>query len=112
MSIAILLTAAVLLLSGGIYLIRFASKRASPELKKSMIVTGLCLVGIPIFAVLHNLVYALFIHFFGEDFWGKGAGDEPFFFMLAIFVCPIGAIVGAIRMLVIKRRIKLGDKGK
>ena len=68
--------------------------------KAFLILTGACAVGLPVFAVLHNLVYALFILWFGEDFWGS-MGDEPVFFMLAIVVCPIGFLVGAVGTIVL-----------
>jgi len=46
---------------------------------------------------LHNLFYALFIIWFGTDFWERtGLGDEPFFFILALIVCPIAFLVGVI----------------
>ena len=52
-------------------------------------------VGI-ISVILHNLVYMLFIHFAGEDFWERtGVGDEPVFFfiaLMAIFVWSIATI--------------------
>ncbi len=41
--------------------------------------------------VLHNAVCVLGIVCFGEGFWS----DEPFFFILAIFVVPAGQIAGA-----------------
>ncbi len=51
---------------------------------------GAFLVGV----ALHNGIYGLGIVAFGEGFWA--AGDEPVFFMIAIFVVPAGFIVGAI----------------
>ncbi len=51
---------------------------------------GAFLVGV----ALHNGIYGLGIVAFGEGFWV--AGDEPVFFMIAIFVVPAGFIVGAI----------------
>jgi hypothetical protein len=69
-------------------------------LKKFFLLTGASAVGLPVFAVLHNAVYALFIYFFGEGFWG-GMGDEPFFFILATIVCPLGFLAGAIGSIVL-----------
>ncbi len=71
--------------------------------KKFLILTGASAVGLPVFALLHNAIYGLFIHFFGADFWerlGPG-GDEPFFFILAIFVCPLGFLVGVVGSIVL-----------
>ena len=71
-------------------------------LKKFLLLTGASAIGFPVFAILHNLVYGLFIYFFGQDFWERvGLGDEPFFFLLAIIVCPLGFLVGAIGTIVL-----------
>lgn len=76
--------------------IRFVEKSL---LKKFLLTTGASLTGIPIFIFLHNAVYGVFMHFFGQDFW-KG-GDEPVFFILALIVCPIGFLVGTAGSIVI-----------
>ena len=71
--------------------------------KKFLILTGASAVGLPVFVLLHNAIYGLFIHFFGADFWeriGLG-GDEPVFFILATLVCPIGFLVGAVGSVVL-----------
>ncbi|MCE5340432.1 MAG: hypothetical protein LLF92_04815 [Planctomycetaceae bacterium] len=49
---------------------------------------GASAAGIPLCAVLHNVVYGLF-------FAGK-TGDEAVFFILAVLVCPILFAVGAL----------------
>jgi hypothetical protein len=77
-------------------------------LKKFLLLTGASAVGFPVFAALHNLVYALLIIWFGEDFWGAG-GDEPVFFILAAIVCPIGFLVGTVGTIVLaikNKRVK------
>ena len=79
--------------------------KVAGTLKKFLLLTGASAVGIPVFAVLHNLVYALFITWFGEDFWGA-SGDEPVFFILATIVCPIGFLVGAVGTIVLTTRNK------
>jgi hypothetical protein len=43
--------------------------------------------------ILHNGIYALGILCFGWGFWGEG--DEPVFFIIALFVVPAGLIAGA-----------------
>ena len=71
-------------------------------LKKFLILTGASAIGIPIGVILHNLFYGLFIVWFGADFWERtGLGDEPFFFILALIVCPIAFIVGVIGSIVL-----------
>ena len=69
-------------------------------LKKFLLLTGASVVGLPVFAVLHNVVYGLFAIWFGGDFWGAG-GDEPVFFILAIIVCPIAFLVGVVGTIVL-----------
>jgi len=68
------------------------------KLKKFLILTGASVAGFFVSVVLHNFIYGLFIHFFGKDFWNRigSGGDEPVFFILAIIVCPIGFLIGAI----------------
>ena len=75
-------------------------KKVAGILRKFLLLTGASAVGLPVFAVLHNLVYALLILWFGEDFWGA-SGDEPVFFILATIVCPIGFLVGAVGTIVL-----------
>jgi hypothetical protein len=62
------------------------------------ILTGASAVGIPVCAILHNLVYALCIKF-GWVFWGEG-GDEAVFFILAIFVFPALFVIGSLGSIV------------
>jgi hypothetical protein len=64
------------------------------------LLTGASAAAIPIFAILHNVIYGLLILLFGKEFWGKG-GDEPVFFILAVIVCPILFIVGMIGSIVL-----------
>ena len=68
------------------------------KLKKFLILTGASVAGFFVSVLLHNFIYGLFIHFFGPDFWNRigTGGDEPVFFILAIVVCPIGFLIGAI----------------
>jgi len=69
--------------------------------KKFLVLTGASAAGLPVSIVLHNAVYGLFIHFFGADFWDRiGLGDEPFFFIMAIVVCPLGFLVGVVGSIV------------
>jgi hypothetical protein len=77
-------------------------------LKAFLLLTGAAAVGFPVFAVLHNLVYALLILWLGEDFWGAG-GDEPVFFILAAIVCPIAFLVGAVGTIIINIKNKRAE---
>lgn len=69
------------------------------------ILTGASALGIPVFGILHNLVYFLCIKF-GWVYWEEG-GDEPVFFILALFVCPALFLVGAFGSIVILIRAGL-----
>ncbi|MCX5633589.1 MAG: hypothetical protein NTW93_07960 [Phycisphaerae bacterium] len=57
------------------------------------ILTGASAVCIPIFVILHNLVYGLFFH--GKD------GDEAVFFILAVLVCPALFLLGVLGSIVL-----------
>ena len=78
--------------------------------RKFLLTVGASLTGFPIFIFLHNAVYGMFIHFFGEGFWN--GGDEPFFFIMAIIVCPLGFLVGVIGSILLAiRRFKTRNTG-
>ena len=85
--------------------------KVAGTLKKFLLLTGASAVGLPVFAVLHNAIYALLIYWFGEDFWGT-SGDEPVFFILAVIVCPIGFLVGAIGTIVLAIKSKTTIPGE
>jgi len=70
-------------------LVMAARAKLKKMLKAFLLLTGASAVGMLTFALLHNLVYALFIYFFGEGFWGGIGGDEPVFFIMAVCVCPL-----------------------
>ncbi|HIE17201.1 MAG TPA: hypothetical protein EYP71_03295 [Dehalococcoidia bacterium] len=78
--------------------------------KRLLIIAGSAAAGIPVSAILHNLVYAALVLWFGEDFWQRtGMGDEPFFFMMAVLVCPLvylGGTVGSFVLMVRGRHQK------
>lgn len=80
----------------GLVLVVLTLRLQEPRLHRVFfLLTGISAALIPISVVLHNLVYALCIVFFGEGFW-EGGSDEPFFFILALIVCPALFIVGAV----------------
>jgi Ni/Fe-hydrogenase subunit HybB-like protein len=61
--------------------------------KTLFMLTGVSAAAIPVCAILHNFVYGPLAVRFGKEFWGPG-GDEPVFFVLAIFVCPALFLIG------------------
>lgn len=93
---------AALFVLGLALIVLIVKRKVEGLLKKFLLLTGVSAVGFPVFAILHNLVYGLFIYFFGQDFWDRvGLGDEPFFFLLAAIVCPIGFLVGVVGSVVL-----------
>jgi hypothetical protein len=73
----------------GIVQVVLSVKIKEAKVKKLFfILAGASAAGIPVCAVLHNVVYGLF-------FAGK-TGDEAVFFILAVLVCPILFAVGAL----------------
>ena len=85
------------------------------KLKKYLILTAASIAGFVICVILHNVTYGLLIYLFGENFWDKiGISDEPFFFLLAVFVCPILFLIGVVGsiVLIIKKIINLSAAKK
>jgi len=65
-----------------------------------LLVAGISLGVFIISVFLHNAIYGVFIHFFGEDFWERtGIGDEPVFFIISLLAV-VGFAVGLIGSLV------------
>lgn len=84
----------------GVALIVFTLReKVEGLLKKFLLLTGASSAGLLVSVLLHNAIYGLFIYFFGEDFWN--GGDEPVFFIMAVIVCPIGFLVGAVGSIVL-----------
>jgi len=88
----------------GILLIYYTIKlRIEGKLKWFLILTGIPPVIALVSVILHNLVYGLMIYIFGQGVWGQGR-DEAFFFILALFVCPILFLVGVIGSIIMFKR--------
>ena len=103
LNVYVLFAVLAVFLGLGVTLIVLAARaKLKKMLKAFLLLSGASAIGLPVFAVLHNLVYALCIYFFGEGFWS--GGDEPVFFFLAIMVSPIAFLVGAIGSIVIGAR--------
>lgn len=95
-------------LLGAVLIFLTLKAKLRKKIKVFFILTGASASGFLIFVLLHNFIYGLFIYFFGKDFWIKiGLSDEPFFFILALLVCPIVFLTGVIGTIVmlIKKRI-------
>ena len=90
-------------LLGFVLVVLAARLRGSRIHKVFFILTGASAACMPIFAVLHNLVYGLLIAWFGEGFWERhgGGGDEPVFFILAVLVWPALFLIGTVGSIVL-----------
>lgn len=93
---------AVFFLLGVALIVLTVKEKVGGVLKKSFLLTGASAAGFFVSILLHNAIYGLFIYWFGTDFWN--GGDEPFFFIVAVIVCPIGFLVGAIWSIVLRYR--------
>ena len=95
-SLLFLLPVIVFSLLGAALILLTVKQRVEGTLKTFLILTGASAAGFFISIFLHNAIYGLFIYLFGENFWNRvGGGDEPLFFIVAIFICPIGFLTGA-----------------
>ena len=92
---------ALFLLLGITLLVLTLRKKVGGMLKKFFLLTGASAVGVFVSILLHGAVYALFIYFFGANFWDRIGGDEPFFFIMATMICPLAFLVGAIGSIVL-----------
>ena len=92
---AIFLPAIVVFVLLGVALLFLTVKtKVGGILKKFLLLTGASAVGLPVFVLLHNVVSGLFNI------------EEPVFFIMAIFVCPIGFLVGAVGTIVLAVKSK------
>ncbi len=82
-------------------------KKVGGKLKKFLLLTGISPLVMVVSVILHNLVYGLLILFFGANFWERiGLGDEPFFFLLAIVICPIAFLIGLLGSVILLIKAK------
>jgi hypothetical protein len=89
-----------------------ARARLDRLLKRFLLLTSSSAVGVFTSILLHGVVFGLFILFFGQDFWTRaGIEDEPFFFIMGLFICPVAYLVGTIGSIVLMFRRKKNDLG-
>jgi len=80
-------------------------EKISGKLKAFFILTGASATGFIPSILLHNAIYGLLVYWFGAGFWDRiGLGDEPFFFIMAVFICPIGFLVGVVGSIILAVR--------
>jgi hypothetical protein len=99
--IALLVVLAIVFVLLGLVVVVLTVRLNEARIKKGFfLLAGASAVAMPLCALLHNVVYALFILWFGEGFWERHGADEPVFFILAIIVCPALFFVGTVGSLV------------
>ncbi len=78
------------------------------RLKGFLLVTGGSGAAIFVSILLHNFIYGIFVHFFGEGIWSGVGGDEPVFFILGLVIFPclylVGTVGTIINLLINRRR--------
>jgi hypothetical protein len=96
----------------GLVVVMLTVRLNEAKMKKAFfLLTGASAAAMPLCALLHNVVYALFILWFGEGFWERHGADEPVFFILAVVVCPALFLVGTVGGLVFLARASQ-DRGQ
>jgi len=104
------LTIAIVIGLAGIALIWIGIKKHPGLMRKAILLTGSSLLGIPVFSVLHNLLYA------GAELatvdWLISTCEflHVFFFLLSVIVCPVGFIAGIIWIILIVRGYTKGGQ--
>jgi hypothetical protein len=84
---------ALFLLLGVALIVMTVKTKVGGLLKKFLLLTGASAAGLPVFAILHNVVSGLF-------------NEEAVFFILATLACPLGFLVGAIGTVVLMVKSK------
>ena len=96
-----IISGVILVILGSVLIGLTLVQKVEGKLKKFLILTGTSAAGFFVFVLLHNIFYAL------EQITGHIAilsypmkVLEVIFFLIAIFACPIGFIIGAIGTIV------------
>ncbi len=76
-------------------------RKVRVKLNKFQLLSVASAIGILIFSILHNVVYALGIVWFGDGFWA--AGDESILIIIALYVCPLGLLIALIGNKIIRK---------
>ena len=98
----LIISGTVFSLLGAALIFWTAKERMGGLQGKFLILTGASAVGIFVSVLLHNVIYGLFIYWFGAGFWDRiGVPDEPFFFFMAIIICPVAFLMGTVGTIVL-----------
>lgn len=92
----------ILMLAGLVLLVLSIRSVQEKKLKISLAICGAALAAITLFILLHNLTYSLVVQ---KSQFGimtfEGNRDEPFFFILAVIVCPIVYLASAVASIIL-----------
>jgi len=104
-----IISGVILVILGSVLIGLTLVQKVEGKLKKFLVLTGASAAGFFVFAILHNIFYGL------EQITGHIAilsysmkALEVIFFLIAIFACPIGFLIGVIGTIIIfnkKRKI-------
>lgn len=93
----------ILFLIGLLLLILSIRSAMNEKLKLSLTICGAALAAIPLFILLHNLIYSVIVQ---KQQYGimtfEGNRDEPVFLILAVMVCPIVYMAGAVASIILR----------
>ena len=80
------------------------------KLKACLILSGAALALMPVFVLMHNLTSAVMSQasVYGITYF-QGSTDEGFFFILALVVCPLAYLAGAVTSVYLL--VKSGKQG-
>jgi hypothetical protein len=82
------------------------------SVKNYLILTAASILCFFISVLLYNIIHGIFQHWFGADFWEKIiTRDEFLFFGIAVFICPIGFIIGTVGSITLAIK-RLANRGK
>ena len=101
-----LLITAIVITIVGLVLIKLGVNKHPGLMRKAILLTGSSLLGIPVFSVLHNLLYA------GAELatidWIVNTCEvlHTAFFIVSVIVCPIGFVAGIVWIFALTRRQK------
>jgi putative Mn2+ efflux pump MntP len=103
----VIISGIILVILGSVLIGLTLVQKVEGKLKKFLILTGASAAGFFVFALLHNIFYALeqvTSHITILSYLMKAF--EVIFFLIAIFACPIGFLIGVIGSIVlfIKKR--------
>lgn len=100
-----LLIIAIAIGLAGIILIWIGINKHPGLMRKALLLTGSSLLGIPVFSVIHNLMYAG-AEIATIDFIKTTCEIlHTFFFILSVIVCPVGFVAGVVWIIVKSREV-------